>query len=246
MLDRNDLKWLAAQTTELNSLLQQICRYSNQARGHKGEPRYLDLLNERVDLAARKSQELFNRVAGRMLASAGASTSTGTSTALQPVNRLNKVPRLPKSNIVETLPGVKEGGVAAPSLPEIRNPNGTRELILLVDDDESLLETTGDILEFEDYRVLTAKNGPEALQLYRRFGNEISLVILDYFLPVMDGDGVFETLQAMDPEVQVVLSSGFTELSQLSGMLARGLCGFIPKPHTTAKLIEQIRLILDA
>lgn len=240
MLDRNDLKWLAAQSTELNSLLQQICRYSNQARGHEGEPRYLDLLDERVDLAARKSQELFNRLAGRMLAGAGATTT------VQPVNRHDKVSHMPKSNIVERLPGVEVGGTVGSSQPQIRNPNGTRELILLVDDDEHLLETTGEILEFEDYRVLTASSGPEALQLYRRFGQEIALVILDYFLPVMDGDGVFDTLKAMDPEVRVVLSSGFTEQAQLGGMLARGLRGFIPKPHTPEKLIEQIRLILDA
>jgi CheY-like chemotaxis protein len=239
MFDRNDLKWLAAQTTELNTLLQQICRYSNQARGHSGEPRYLDLLNERVDLAAEKSQALFNRVAGRMLAGAGATTvpSAARPAASAP---------LPKSNIVETIPGVEENGRDETNHPQIRNPKGTRELILLVDDDEEVLESTGDILEFENYRILTAKSGPEALQVYRQFGKQIALVILDYFLPVMDGDGVFSTLKAMDPEVRVVLSSGFTEMSQLGGMLSRGLCGFVPKPHTTQKVIEQIRLVLDA
>jgi CheY-like chemotaxis protein len=239
MLDRNDLKWLATQTTELNSLLQQICRYSNQARGHKGEGRYLDLLNDRVDLAARKSQELFNRVAGRMLASVGTSSVPSRTRSGAPVSP-------PKSNLIETLPGVEELSANEPRSPEIRNPQGARELILLVDDDEELLESTGAVLEFEDYRLLTAKSGPDALQIYRRYGQEIALVILDYFLPVMDGDGVFETLKAMDPEVRVALSSGFTEQTQLGGMLARGLRGFIPKPHAPEKLIEQIRLILDA
>ena len=62
----------------------------------------------------------------------------------------------------------------------------------------------------------------------------------------MDGDVVFDELKAMDPGVQVVLSSGFGEQAKLGSMLARGLCGFLPKPYTYSKLIEQIRSILDA
>ena len=105
---------------------------------------------------------------------------------------------------------------------------------------------TGAMLDFEDYRVILAKDGIEALQIYRRMGKKIALVILDYFLPVMDGDAVFDELKAIDPEVQVVLSSGFGEQAKLGGMLARGLRGFLPKPYTHEKLIEQIRSILEA
>ena len=101
------------------------------------------------------------------------------------------------------------------------------------------------MLEFEDYRVITAKDGLEALRIYRQMGKKIALIILDYFLPVMDGDAVFDELKAIDPEVQVVLSSGFGEQATLGGMLARGLRGFLPKPYTHEKLIEQIRSILE-
>ena len=77
-------------------------------------------------------------------------------------------------------------------------------------------------------------------------GGKIDLVLLDYFLPVMDGDAVFDELKAIDPKVRVVLSSGFAEQAKIGSMLARGLHGFIPKPYTREKLIEQIRSVLDA
>ena len=128
----------------------------------------------------------------------------------------------------------------------ILNPKGERELILLVDDDQEVLKCTGEILDFEDYRFIMAKDGIEALQIYRRMGDKIDLVLLDYFLPVMDGDAVFDELKAIDSNVRVVLSSGFAEQARVASMLARGLHGFIPKPYTHEKLIQQIRSVLDA
>ena len=61
----------------------------------------------------------------------------------------------------------------------------------------------------------------------------------------MDGDAVFEELRALNPEIAVVLSSGFAEQTKVGAMLAQGLRGFIPKPYTSAKLLEQVRSILD-
>ena len=62
----------------------------------------------------------------------------------------------------------------------------------------------------------------------------------------MDGADVFAELQVINPKVSVVLSSGFAEQDRLRGMLAKGLRGFIPKPYTQKKLLEQIRQTLDA
>jgi FixJ family two-component response regulator len=62
----------------------------------------------------------------------------------------------------------------------------------------------------------------------------------------MDGSDVFEELLLIDPQVPVVLSSGFAEQTRLRTMLARGLRGFIPKPYTQQKLLTQIRSTLDA
>ena len=72
------------------------------------------------------------------------------------------------------------------------------------------------------------------------------LVILDFFLPVMDGDAVFNELRVLNPEVDVVLSSGFAEQQKINAMLGQGLRGFIPKPYSCEKLLGQVRSTLDA
>src|SRR5437763_12329356 len=68
MLDQEDLKWIAATSTELNSILQQVSRYADLARRHKGAHNYIDLLGERVELASKTAQALFDRVTSKILA----------------------------------------------------------------------------------------------------------------------------------------------------------------------------------
>ncbi|PYL08058.1 MAG: hypothetical protein DME34_05620 [Verrucomicrobia bacterium] len=68
MLDHDDLKWIASTSTDLNSVLQQISRYADLTRRHKGEHNYIDLLVERVELASKTAQALFDRVTSRILA----------------------------------------------------------------------------------------------------------------------------------------------------------------------------------
>jgi CheY-like chemotaxis protein len=242
MLEQDELKWLAAHTTELNGLLQQASRYSDQARRSARENRFLELLTDRVGLAARRSQELFEHVNSQIQTVAGRADTT---IDLVPA-RLVPPPASTHTQVKVRMPS---GEVAMmdekTATPVLRNPNGTRELILVVDDDDDVLDFTAEILDFEDYRVLTASDGPEALRIYRLMGKEIALVLLDYFLPVMDGDVIFEELKVMDPNVRVVLSSGFSEQARIGQMLAHGLRAFIPKPYTHERLVEQIRLVLD-
>ena len=253
MLDHEDLKWLAIQSTELNRLLQQISRHAEQVRQYPKREAFLDLLNDRVALAARKSQEIFERITARILQNAATGPTpydyigAQAATAIPAATTAAGGPTAGHTDVLVKIPLGEIGGPFDPSQePVIRNPQGKRELILLVDDDAEILEGTSDMLDFEDYRVVTAKDGPEALRIYRRLGKQISLILLDYFLPVMDGDAVFDELKALNPKVQVVLSSGFGEQAKLGSMLARGLRGFLPKPYTHQKLVDQIRLILDA
>src|ERR1700719_689064 len=67
MLDQEDLKWIAATSTELNSILQQVSRYADLARRHRNENNYVDLLGERVELASKTAQSLFDRVTSKIL-----------------------------------------------------------------------------------------------------------------------------------------------------------------------------------
>ncbi len=133
-----------------------------------------------------------------------------------------------------------------PSEIHVLNAEGPGELILLVDDEMEICTLASEMLCEEGYKVILAKEGFEALRIYRQIGSQIGLVILDFFLPVMDGDAVFDELRLLNPEVDVVLSSGFAEQSKIGAMLAQGLRGFIPKPYTREKLLEQVRSTLEA
>src|SRR5215210_5787842 len=80
MLDHKDLKWIATTSTELNAMLQQISRYADLARQHKGQHNYIDVLGDRVELATKTAQFLFDRVTTSILAG-----STGQSSQAKPV-----------------------------------------------------------------------------------------------------------------------------------------------------------------
>lgn len=262
MLDQEDLKWIATTSTELNSMLQQISRYADLARQHKGEYNYIDLLGERVELASKTAQSLFDRITSKILAG-----TTPKSAAFPGVTapKFTVVPPPPPAAPVENAPSLPSrkaptrakaqtsaaktpqaaGGSVPPEI-KVLNPKGGRELILLVDDETEIAELAAEMLTDEGYRVILARDGFEALKIYQQISNLIGLVILDFFLPVMDGDAVFDELRALNPNVSVVLSSGFAEQSKLGNMLSQGLRGFIPKPYTRDKLLEQVRSTLDS
>jgi CheY-like chemotaxis protein len=256
MLDQEDLKWIATTSTELNSMLQQISRYADLARQHKGEYNYIEMLGERVELASKTAQKLFDHVTSRILEGSTAKSKAGPDPTRPPEFKVVRDPHevAPKSRGGgRTKPGGAEKKTPAksstsaipPEIP-ILNPKGNRELILLVDDETEIAELAAAMLTDEGYRVILARDGFEALKIYQQIGKLIALVILDFFLPVMDGDAVFDELRTLNPEVVVVLSSGFAEQSKLGNMLAQGLKGFIPKPYTSEKLLEQVRSTIDA
>ncbi|HST31499.1 MAG TPA: response regulator [Chthoniobacterales bacterium] len=247
MLDQEDLKWIAATSTELNTILQQVSRYADLARRHRGEHNYIDLLGERVELASKTSQSLFDRVTSQILEgaakkSAAARKSEAGFTVVPPPTLEPKAARDPR---VEKAPATANGH-GVPAGTRVKNPNGAREYILLVEDEPDVADVASEMLAEEGYRVVLAHDGFEALKIYEQMGKQVGLVILDYFLPVIDGDAVFEELRSLNPKVNVVLSSGFAEQSKIASMLAQGLRGFIPKPYGRDKLLEQVRFTLDA
>lgn len=262
MLDHEDLKWIATTSTELNSMLQQISRYADLARQHKGEYNYIEMLGERVELATKTAQSLFDRVTSRILEGSAPKQKKTPDPSRPPefkVVRDAPEPAAPskartpteKSSARSKAPAAESKKTPLKSAPipadiTVLNPKGNRELILLVDDEVEISELASTMLTDEGYRVILARDGFEALKVYQQIGKQIGLVILDFFLPVMDGDAVFDELRALNGEVAVVLSSGFAEQSKLGNMLAQGLKGFIPKPYTREKLLEQVRSTLDA
>jgi len=119
------------------------------------------------------------------------------------------------------------------------------ETILLVDDEKTVLDVGEKILKAMGYEVLVAKNGREALDIYKDRKAEIDLVVLDMVMPVMSGGITFARLKAMDPNVKVLLSTGYSMEGEASEILDRGCDGFIQKPFRAALLGKMIRDILE-
>ena len=124
-------------------------------------------------------------------------------------------------------------------------PQGGTETILLVDDDESVLDVGNQILLEYGYRVITASNGREALEIYSAEHESISLVILDLFMPEMGGKECLRALLKMDPNVRILVASGFTQDAEIGEALDSGARGFIGKPFDMPQLLDNIRKIID-
>src|SRR3954451_10067523 len=237
MLDQDDLKWIAKTSTELNTVVQQIARYADLAQRHKGDHDYIEQLNQQVEIATQSAQALFNRVTARIQESTSGQWMGETATAKKAFVSSDEVPDMREE-------ASKTAGI--PSEITVLNPDGERELILIVDDEPEVAEFASTMLAEEGYKVIIARDGFEALKIFQQIHRQIGLVILDFFLPVMDGDAVFDELKTLNPSVNVVLSSGFAEQNKIGAMLAQGLRGFIPKPYTRENLLEQVRSTLDA
>ncbi len=117
--------------------------------------------------------------------------------------------------------------------------------ILLVDDEKLIRDLGRVMLARLGYEVLTAGNGPQGLQLFEEHREEIALVILDLIMPGMGGGEVFDRLRAIDPEVKVLLSSGYSLDGQARAIMQRGCSGFAQKPFDLGELSRKIRSIIN-
>ena len=120
------------------------------------------------------------------------------------------------------------------------------ETVMLVNDEDMILDIGTEFLKLMGYRVVTAENGTQALQLYEEKSDEIALVVLDMVMPDMTGGDCFDKLRDVNPTVKVLLSSGYSVDGQASKILGRGCNGFIQKPFKIEHLSKKIREILDS
>jgi len=116
--------------------------------------------------------------------------------------------------------------------------------VLLVDDEEVVLEVGQELLEATGYTVLTAKDGKEAIKVYRKNRDNIDIVVLDMVMPNMGGGEAYDRMREMNPNVKVLLSSGYSIDGEASEILERGCDGFIQKPFTMKELSGEIGKIL--
>ncbi|WP_224981546.1 ATP-binding protein [Geomonas agri] len=121
-----------------------------------------------------------------------------------------------------------------PSPPEPEDWEGTG-YVLLVDDEETVRNIGAEMLRELGFSPMTASEGWEALELYKSVPG-IRLVILDLTMPHMDGDQCLSELKKIDPNVQVVMSSGYSELELQRKFSGQHVAGFIQKPYTLSAL----------
>lgn len=123
-------------------------------------------------------------------------------------------------------------------------PVGNGELILVVDDEESIRRVTRGMLEASNYRVLTASDGREACALYREKRDEIKLVLTDMMMPVMDGAAAIEELRHLNPDLPIVASSGLAEVGREAQARSLGAQKFLSKPYTAMRLLQALDELL--
>jgi PAS domain S-box-containing protein len=119
------------------------------------------------------------------------------------------------------------------------------ETILLIEDDPSLRDLVGEILEGAGYTVLVADSGPKALQIAEEFAGAIHLIVTDVIMPGLTGRHTAETIKAARSEVKILFMSGYTsEAIAKHGVLSPG-ARFLGKPFSTEDLLRKIRDVLD-
>ncbi|MDD5245191.1 MAG: PAS domain S-box protein [Syntrophorhabdaceae bacterium] len=128
-------------------------------------------------------------------------------------------------------------------------PSGTivqgKETILIVDDEETILRVSSELLTMLGYKVLAAQSGKEALDIYGEHRNKIDLIILDMIMPDMGGEETFQLLKAIKPDIRVILSSGYSMNGQAKKILDQGCKTFLQKPFNIDELSRKIRYALE-
>ena len=116
--------------------------------------------------------------------------------------------------------------------------------LLIVDDEELVLDVGVNMLEKLGYKVLKAHNGTEGVEIFKANHNKIKMVILDIIMPDMGGGEVYDKIKSINPDVKVLLSSGYSVDGQAIELLERGCDGFMQKPFTMEELSGKITQIL--
>jgi len=120
------------------------------------------------------------------------------------------------------------------------HPLSPPKLILAIDDEQEILNIIKECLETEGFQVLIALGAKQGIKLYEERGPEIGVVLLDYIMPDMTGDLVFDCVRQKNPDARVILLTG-CEDSVARKMFEAGLRGFIQKPFYLDDLVNRVR-----
>lgn len=108
-----------------------------------------------------------------------------------------------------------------------------------------IIEVAEELFEQLGYKVLTARSGKEAIEIYEENKQQIDIVLLDMVMPDMSGGDTYDRLKEINPDIKVLLASGYSMNGAATEILDRGCNGFIQKPAKTRELSQKLREILD-
>lgn len=130
-------------------------------------------------------------------------------------------------------------------LKEFRELQEEKATIFVVDDDDMIRNATLDILKLQGFNTICAKNGIEALEIFVKRKDKISLVILDVIMPGISGLEVLSRLKKLHPEIKILLTSGYPEGVNENGLPLNNSVYFIGKPFSYQELLDKIKSILN-
>lgn len=119
------------------------------------------------------------------------------------------------------------------------------ETVLLVDDEEIVIGVGKQMLQKLGYSVLVARSGEEAVEVYKNSPDDVDLVLLDMIMPGMEAGETYDRLKAINPQIKVLLSSGYALDQKAGAVIDRGCNGFIQKPFNMQILEAKIGEILE-
>jgi CheY-like chemotaxis protein len=123
--------------------------------------------------------------------------------------------------------------------------NGEGKTILVIDDESTTIELLDDVLSEANFKVISALDPIKGIELYRQHHQTISMVVLDYSMPHMDGKAAFEKLLQINKDIKVLLCSGYTEEETMSVFGIDRPTGFFHKPYSTKEFVQQVGEILS-
>ncbi|MGJ5629016.1 hybrid sensor histidine kinase/response regulator [Nostoc sp. CALU 1950] len=124
-------------------------------------------------------------------------------------------------------------------------PAGHGELILVVDDEDSIREVTQTWLEKNAYKVLVASDGIDAIALYTKHQQEISVVLIDMMMPSMDGPTTINVLKKINPDIKIIGVSGLASNHEMIKILGNSVKTLLSKPYTSSDLLINLQMVIN-
>jgi two-component system, cell cycle sensor histidine kinase and response regulator CckA len=123
-------------------------------------------------------------------------------------------------------------------------PPGHGELILVVDDEDSIREITKIWLEQNSYKVVVANDGMDAIALYTKYQEEISVVLIDMMMPSIDGPTTISILKKINPDIKIIGVSGLASNHKMLKILGNSVKSFLSKPYTSGDLLINLQMVI--